>query len=72
VRRNLAGSASSSPSANSGIRHSAGTGPAMPSSRITDPTVMRVSLRAPANSSSASGSSASSAESTLIRAPGVP
>ncbi|HZR48270.1 MAG TPA: hypothetical protein VFB06_02010 [Streptosporangiaceae bacterium] len=44
----------------------------MPSSRITAPTVIRISRRAPANSRKASGSSTSTAESTLVRAFGVP
>ena len=64
-----AGSASSSPSANSGIRHSGGTDPVTPSSRIRDWTVTRTSRRAAANIMKASGSSARTAETTLIVKP---
>jgi hypothetical protein len=63
------GSASSRPSAKSGIRHSAGTGPVTPSSRIRDWTVTRTSRRAAANIMKASGNSASTAETTLIVKP---
>ncbi|HEX6526652.1 MAG TPA: hypothetical protein VF070_42540 [Streptosporangiaceae bacterium] len=61
-----AGSASARPSANNGIRHNGGTGPGMPSSRMTDSTVIRTRRRAPANNRNASGSSATSAETMLI------
>ena len=55
--RSRAGSASSRPSANSGIRHSGGTRPSTPVSRIMVPMVTRTSRRAVVNSSKASGSS---------------
>jgi hypothetical protein len=55
--RSRAGSASSRPSANSGIRHSGGTRPSTPLSRIMVPMVTRTSRRALVNSSKASGSS---------------
>jgi len=61
-----AGSASSRPSANSGIRHSAGTGPAIPLSCIMVPIVTRTSRLALVNSSAASGSSTTRAERRLI------
>jgi hypothetical protein len=64
-----AGSASSRPSANSGIRHNAGAGPATPSSCIRDWTVTRTSRRAAANIMKASGNSARTAETTLIVKP---
>ncbi len=61
-----AGSASSRPSANSGIRHSGGTGPAIPLSCIMAWMVTRTSRLALVNSSTASGSSTTRAETRLI------
>ena len=60
------GSASSRPSANSGIRHSGGTGPAIPLSCIMAWMVTRTSRLALVNSSTASGSSTTRAETRLI------
>ena len=67
-----AGSASSRPSANSGIRHSPGTGPAIPLSCIMVWMVTRTSRLALANSSAASGSSTTRAETRLIVKPREP
>jgi hypothetical protein len=67
-----AGSASSRPSANSGIRHSDGTGPATPVSCIMVWMVTRTSRRALANISRASGSSAARAETRLMVKPREP
>ena len=67
-----AGSASSRPSANSGIRHSGGTGPAIPLSCIMVAMVTRTSRRALVNSSRASGSSTTRAEMRLVVKPREP
>jgi hypothetical protein len=69
---NRAGSASSRPSANSGIRHSGGTGPATPLSCIIVWMVTRTSRRALVNSSRASGSSTTTAVSRLMMNPWEP
>ena len=62
-----AGKHSSSPSANSGTRHSGGGAcPATPLSSITVWMVARTRRRALANSKKASGSSTSSAETILV------
>ena len=66
---NRAGSASSRPCANSGIRHSGGTGPATPLSCIMVWMVTRTSRLALVNSSKASGSSTTSAETRLVVKP---
>jgi hypothetical protein len=70
--RSRAGSASSRPSANSGIRHSGGVCPATPLSCIMIPMVTRTSRRALVNSSRASGSSAARAVTRLMVKPGEP
>ncbi len=70
--RSRAGSASSRPSANSGIRHSGGTRPSTPLSRIMVPMVTRTSRRALVNSSRASGSSATKAVIRLMVKPRPP
>ena len=70
--RRRAGSASSRPSANSGIRHSGGTGPATPLSCIVVAMVTRTSRLAPANISRASGSSPARAEIRLMVKPREP
>ena len=67
-----AGSASSRPSANSGIRQSGGTGPATPLSRMMVWMVTRTSRLAPVNNSAASGSSTTRAETRLIVKPREP
>jgi hypothetical protein len=67
-----AGKHSSRPSANSGIRHSGGTGPVTPLSCIIVVIVTRTSRLAAVNSSKASGSSATRAETRLIVKPGEP
>ena len=67
-----AGSASSSPCANRGIRHSGGTGPAIPLSCIMVAMVTRTSRLALMNSSVASGSSTTRAETRLIQKPREP
>jgi len=67
-----AGSASSRPCANSGIRHSGGTGPAIPLSRIMVWMVTRTSRLALVNSSTASGSSTTRAEMRLVMKPREP
>ena len=67
-----AGSASSRPCANSGIRHSGGTGPAIPLSCIMVWMVTRTSRLALVNSSAASGSSTTRAETRLIVKPREP
>ena len=67
-----AGSASSRPSANSGIRHSGGAGPPIPLSCIIVWMVTRTSRLALVNSSTASGSSTSRAERRLIMKPREP
>jgi hypothetical protein len=67
-----AGSASSRPCANSGIRHSGGTGPAIPLSCIMVWMVTRTSRLALVNSSVASGSSTTRAETRLIVKPREP
>ncbi len=64
-----AGSASSSACANSGIRHSGGTGPATPLSCIMVWRVNRTSRLALVNNSKASGSSTTSAETRLVVKP---
>ncbi len=61
-----AGKHSSSPSANSGTRHSGGACPATPLSSITIWMVAWTRRRALANSKKASGSSTSSAEMRLV------
>jgi hypothetical protein len=70
--RSRAGSASSRPSANSGTRHSGGTRPSTPVSRIMVPMVTRTSRRALVNSSRASGSSAPRAVIRLMMNPCPP
>ena len=70
--RKRAGSASSRPCANSGIRHSGGTGPAIPLSCIMVWMVTRTSRLALANSSRASGSSTTMAVTRLIVKPREP
>jgi hypothetical protein len=70
--RSRAGSASSRPSANSGTRHSGGTRPSTPLSRIMVPMVTRTSRRALVNSSRASGSSTPRAVIRLMVNPGPP
>ncbi len=67
-----AGSASSRPSANSGIRHSGGAGPAIPVSCIMVCMVTRTSRLALVNSSAASGSSTARAVTRLIVKPREP
>ena len=69
---NRAGSASSRPCANSGIRHSGGACPATPLSCIIVWMVKRTSRRALVNSSKASGSSTASAETRLVMKPRDP
>ncbi len=66
---NRAGSASSRPSANSGIRHSGGTVPATPLNCIMVWMVTRTSRLALVNNRKASGSSTTSAETRLIVKP---
>jgi hypothetical protein len=61
-----AGKHSSRPSANRGTRHSGGTGPVTPLSCIIVAMVTRTSRLAPMNSSEASGSSTTRAETRLI------
>ena len=70
--RRRAGSASSRPSANSGIRHSGGTGPTIPLSCIMVCMVTRTSRLALVNSSKASGSSTTRAVTRLIVKPREP
>jgi hypothetical protein len=70
--RSRTGSASSRPSANSGIRHSGGTRPSTPLSRIMVPMVTRTSRRALVNSSKASGSSTAKAVIRLMVKPCEP
>ncbi len=67
-----AGSASSRPSANSGIRHNGGAGPVIPLSCIMVWMVTRTSRLAALNNSRASGSSTSRAETRLMVKPGEP
>ena len=69
---NRIGSASSRPSANSGIRHSGGTRPATPLSCIIVWMVTRTSRRALVNSNRANGSSATKAETRLMVKPREP
>ena len=69
---NRTGSASSRPSANSGIRHSGGTRPATPLSCIIVWMVTRTSRRALVNSNRANGSSATRAETRLMVKPREP
>ena len=67
-----AGSASSRPCANSGIRHSGGTGPAIPVSCIMAWMVTLTSRLALMNSSTASGSSTTKAVTRLMTKPREP
>jgi hypothetical protein len=67
-----AGSASSRPCANRGIRHSGGAGPAIPLSCIMVWMVTRTSRLALVNSSAASGSSTTRAETRLVVKPREP
>jgi hypothetical protein len=67
-----AGRHSSRPSANSGMRQSGGTGPATPPSCIIVAMVTRTSRRALLNSSRASGSSTTRAETRLVVKPREP
>jgi hypothetical protein len=69
---NRVGSASSRPSANSGIRHSGGAGPATPLSCIIVWMVTRTSRRALMNSNRANGNSATRADMRLIVKPREP
>ena len=67
-----AGSASSRPCANSGMRHSGGTGPAIPLSCIMAWMVTLTSRLALMNSSTASGSSMTRAVIRLMMNPREP
>ena len=67
-----AGSASSRPCANSGMRHSGGTGPAIPLSCIMAWMVTLTSRLALMNSSMASGSSTTRAVTRLMMKPREP
>ena len=67
-----AGRHSSRPSANSGIRHSGGTGPPAPAICIIVAMVTRTSRLALLNSRNASGSSTTRAETRLVVKPGEP
>ena len=67
-----AGSASSRPCANSGMRHSGGTGPAIPLSCIMALMVTLTSRLALMNSSTASGNSTTKAVTRLMVKPREP